>query len=201
MCRYVYLDHNILDNTIKRKIVDLPERLQLVEGIPVYSNENLIEIKRLKGREREFLQFLDQLGASYLEVETTLQGRITGRFNISEGNPTQHFESLVETLSEAPDSSFGLDKLLQKMYWGSADTSFEQIAEEGLADLLSMLNDAEESLDDIDGVPAELVEHIRGKVDQHRQTAPELMQGMGRMLDGQPGQVGVASLESAVGMA
>lgn len=196
----VYLDHNILDNSLKGRINDLDHRIAEVGGHVVYSKENLIEIRRSVGYELKFLELLQQFGASYLELETTPMGRITGRYEVRRGDPIRHFQSLVETLDEFPNSNFGLDSILQKVYGGIKDKSFHEISRNSLADLVTMIDEAAALISEADELSIEQRDALRGYFTHMRQEAIATIPQMGIAFDEQADEVSAASFEKAMGI-
>lgn len=136
----IYLDHNILDALIKGRISRNDLHLCYTNNKIVYSNETLMEIRKSRGYEHQFLKTLKDLDACFLFVERNSSGHITGNWEIREDDPFVSFNTLNDTLSITTNSNFGFDEIVQKLYGGASDKSFSEIAEQGLIDLKDMLD-------------------------------------------------------------
>lgn len=194
MTKTVYVDHNILDNTLKGRINDLPDRLRLIEGRPVYSKESLVEIRRSRGREGEFLKYLNNIGALYLDMETDNQGKLTGKYDFYQYDSFKPFDSLCEALEESPETNFGSDKIINKMYGGSKNTSFGDILSESANDLVKMLGEID--LSSVEGVPPEMLEQI----EELKKLDTSMFSEMGATFDENVGDSGISAFESHVGV-
>lgn len=140
MKNYIYLDHNILDALIKRRISRHDLCLGYTNSTVVYSNETLLEIRKSIGYEHKFLDVLKELDACFLFVESNTSGHITGNWEIRGDDPFVAFETLNDALASTSSSNFGFDELVQKLYGGAPDKSFTEIATQSLTDLTDMLD-------------------------------------------------------------
>lgn len=153
MTNHIYLDHNILDALLKRRICLRELYLNYKNNTIVYSNETLMEIRKSTGYEHKFLEVLKNLEACFLFVESDASGHITGKWEIREDDPFVAFATLNETLASTTNSSFGFDEIVQKLYGGASNKSFSEIAKQSLNDLKDMLDSS------LKGVRTELSEN------------------------------------------
>lgn len=71
---FAYLDHNILDLMTKGDPDGVSNLIQRTHLTPVFSDENLAEIRCSIGYEKKFLDVLEQIGARYLVPVFSLKG-------------------------------------------------------------------------------------------------------------------------------
>jgi hypothetical protein len=116
------------------------------ELVPVYSNENLAEIKRSTGYENMFLDLLSEIDARHLSPILNERYRQTGRANIFESEPHKVYKDFLEHNIKIPTFGYGLTGMLEKMYGGQEDLSFEEIFSKGNEELTLLLKEATETL-------------------------------------------------------
>ena len=141
-----YLDHNILDSILKGDPFKIVTLLHACDITPVFSYENLIEIKRSIGSEADFLSLLDQMNAKYIEpcYENNL---ITDNAQIHDCDIGALWNWFVKNHDAMPEYGYGLGGMLEKFYGGRSDESYSDIFTRGTEELNNLLNEA---LSDID---------------------------------------------------
>jgi len=198
MSSIIYLDHNVLDAHLKGRIGNLAELIASKNGIAVYSQANLHEIRNSKGYEKKFLNVLAELSASFLDFEITSDGRPAGRYRLVTSDPFVEFEKLEEALADAPTSNYGLDGLLQKLYGGNNDVSFTEIATRGLGDAVEMLSKA---LEECRGeLSSDKVAELESQISTLKEQAAKHSAEFGRLLDNNSEGSNTAALERALGV-
>ena len=141
-----YLDHNILDSIRKGDVFNIRELLTKNQITPVYSHENLKEIKRSVGSENEFIALLDELGAEYIEPIHD-NGLPTGIANIYDNDVFSVWTWFLENDDPMPEYGYGLSAMLEKFYGGRAEESYSDIFSNGTEELRELLSDALNELD------------------------------------------------------
>lgn len=198
MTTAVYLDHNVLDAYLKGRVSNLTELISSKKGVAVYSKENLNEIRKSKGYENQFLTVLTQFKALFLDIEATSDGRLTGEHHLVESDPFVEFKKFEEALADAPASNFGLDRLLQKFYGGDNDTSFTDIVDQGLGDLVEMLD---KTLAECRGeMPHEMLAGLEAKISALKEQAVNHSAELGHMLANYKEKSSTTAFEIAVGV-
>jgi hypothetical protein len=141
-----YLDHNILDSIRKGDPHGIEILLKEHNITPIYSLENLKEIKRSVGSEDIFLSTLQELGAKYIEpiIEKNLP---TGSANINNIDVFDVWKWFIENEEPMPEYGYGLTSMLEKFYGGRTDESFSDIFSKGSDELKTLLNEALKDLD------------------------------------------------------
>src|SRR6266568_117671 len=152
---FAYLDHNVLDLMTKGDPDSVNGLLQRTHLIPVFSDENLAEIRRSTGYERKFLDVLEQSGARYLVPVLDERFRHTGRAEIRPVNPLDAYSAYIENVESLPDFGYGLTGMLQKFYGGRQHQSFCEIFSGGADELRHLLKKMEEGLADVQGLDDE----------------------------------------------
>ena len=141
-----YLDHNVLNTMLKgdpHSIGDLLKKLNLT---PVFSDENLAEIHRSKGYEERFLNHLERIDALYLSPILDAQLKHTGEAEFQKINPFDAYKNYVENMDDIPESDFGFKGMLQKLYGGLQDRSFEEIFASAAKDIDELIEEVREEL-------------------------------------------------------
>lgn len=196
---FAYLDHNVLDLMTKGDPHGVSDLLQQTHLTPVFSDENLAEIRRSTGYERKFLDVLEQIGARYLVPVLDERFRHTGGAEIRQVNPLDAYSAYVENVDSLPDFGFGLSGMLQKYYGGRQDQSFGEILSCGADELRQLLKKMDEDLADVPG----LDDTARAAVAQAVSWLPVLMQeqcnNISKQLDAKPGSV-VRQFEEATAL-
>lgn len=136
----VYLDHNILDSIRKGDPYDIKNMLKEHNITPVYSHENLKEIKRSVGSEDIFLSILKELGAKYIEP-TMEKNLLTGSAKVNSFDVFDVWNWFLEKEVPMPEYGYGLTSMLEKFYGGRGDESFADIFSKGSDELKILLND------------------------------------------------------------
>jgi len=154
-----YLDHNILDSIRKGDPFDIRELLDKKQITPIYSKENLKEIKRSVGSENEFLSILKELGAKYIEpiYENNLP---TGKAQINDSDAFFVWNCFIENEEPMPEYGYGLSSMLEKFYGGRRDETYAEIFSKGDAELKKIMDDAIEELDSNEYFTDEMKEAI-----------------------------------------
>lgn len=136
-----YLDHNILDSIRKGDPFDIKGLLNRNQITPIYSQENLKEIKRSISSENEFISLLSELGAKYIEpiYEKNLP---TGNARINDIDAVVVWKWFVENEVPIPEYGYGLSSMLEKFYGGRRDESYAEIFSKGNAELIKIMDDA-----------------------------------------------------------
>ncbi|MBW8190253.1 hypothetical protein K0504_04315 [Neiella marina] len=189
-----YLDHNILDSIRKgdpHKIKELVRELKLT---PIYSYENLKEIKRSIGSEDIFLNLLKQLKAKFIEpiLESNL---LTGSAKIQDVDIFDVWKWFIENEDPMPEYGYGLTSMLEKFYGGRSDESFSDIFVKGSEELKVLLNDALKNIT----VQDSITEEMRAAIESLPDLLNEQYQQISRELDGQE-QSPVKAFEAATGL-
>jgi hypothetical protein len=148
--RLIYFDHNVFDLMIKGDPFGIKNFLKKGELIPVYSKENLAEIKRSTGYEDKFLDLLTEIEARHLSPILDEYSKQTGKANIFEGEPHNFYKEYLENNIQMPTFGYGLSGMLEKMYGGLEGSSFEEIFSKGSGELSLLLKEATESLSEED---------------------------------------------------
>ncbi|MCB2384221.1 hypothetical protein KV201_18855 [Shewanella sp. SR1] len=141
-----YLDHNILDSIRKGDPFDIRGLLDKNKITPIYSKENLKEIKRSVGSENEFLSILKDLGAKYIEpiYENNLPA---GKAHINDSDVYFVWRWFIENDEPMPEYGYGLSSMLEKFYGGRRDETYAEIFSKGDAELKKIMDDAIRELD------------------------------------------------------
>lgn len=192
--KLAYLDHNILDSIRKgdpHKIKLLIKELNLT---PIYSFENLKEIKRSVGSEDIFLNLLKELKAKFIEplLENNL---LTGSAKIQDVDIFDVWAWFIENEEPMPEYGYGLTSMLEKFYGGRSDESFSDIFAKGSEEFKILLNDALKDIEDKDAI----TEEMRAAIESLPDLLNEQYQQMTRKLDGQE-QSPVKAFEAATGL-
>lgn len=141
-----YLDHNILDSIRKGDPFDIKGLLNRNQITPIYSQENLKEIKRSVGSEYEFVSVLSDLCAKYIEpiYENNLP---TGHAQVNDSDAFSVWKWFVENEDPMPEYGYGLSSMLEKFYGGRRDETYSEIFSKGNAELKKIMDDALEELE------------------------------------------------------
>jgi len=136
-----YLDHNILDSIRKGDPFDIKALLRKKNITPIYSQENLKEIKRSVGSEDIFLNVLNGLGSKYIQpiYENHLP---TGSAEITDDNIFEIWKRFIENEDPMPEYGYGFSSMLEKFYGGRSDETFSEIFLKGNDELKVLLDDA-----------------------------------------------------------
>jgi hypothetical protein len=194
-----YLDHNILDRMTKGDpdgIADLLERASLT---PVYSSENLAEIRRSVGYEDTFLNVLHQIGAQHLVPILDKDFKQTGTAEVKALSPFEAYSSYIDNVDLLPEHGFGLTGMLQKFYGGREDQSFAEIFSAGANEVGELLAGALEHLGDSPSVTDEVRSALEDAVVMLPQLLREQHKECASQLDSESGRP-VRNFEEAVGL-
>lgn len=196
----IYLDHNVLNSMLKGDPVQIKACFDGEEVIAVYSNENLQEISRSTGFERDFLDLLREIKARHLVSFVDGSFVPTGRAQILEVDPHEAYSSMMETLNEAPKGDFGLSALLRKSYGGLPDTSHLEIVSKGNEELIAVLRSACEQLQadqTLDPIVREQVPKLMAPLPAQLTSVAQDLAGI---LDAASPQMTVRAFEKEIGM-
>lgn len=91
----IYLDHNVLVKLTKTQFDTIFNQLSHQKITPVYSDENLEEIRKSKGYETKLLLLLKELGAVHLRLEA-VNFRFTGKAAFETTDPFEAYSRYVE---------------------------------------------------------------------------------------------------------
>lgn len=166
-----YLDHNVLDLMTKGDPHCVVHLLKHASLTPVYSNENLAEIRRSVGYEKTFLNVLHQIGAQHLVPILDKDFKQTGTAEIRVLNPFDAFSSYIDNVDPIPEFGFGLSGMLQKFYGGREDQSFEEIFSCGVKEFGDLLASALEGLED----SPEVTEEVHAALEEAVVMLPEIL--------------------------
>jgi hypothetical protein len=169
--RLAYLDHNVLDLMTKGDPHRVAHLLKKASLTPVYSNENLAEIRRSVGYEKTFLNVLHQIGAQYLVPILDKNFKQTGTAEVRVVNPFDAFSSYIDNVDSLPEFGFGLSGMLQKFYGGREDQSFEEIFLGGVKELGDLLAS---SLAELESSP-EVTEEVHAALEEAVALLPEIL--------------------------
>lgn len=177
--RLAYLDHNILDRMVKGDLEVICAFLKKASLVPVYSNENLAEIRRSKGFEDKFLDVFRKIGARYLVPEMNAKFHHTGGANLRMVDPAEAYAAYVETVDSSPGGDLDMTGMLEKFYGGRSDQTFVQIAQDQADGLRSLLDGLKSELASIPefsdmNMSAVLGDIDLGVMDQYAAMAAEL---------------------------
>ena len=189
-----YLDHNILDSIRKGDPHGIKGLLENHNITPIYSHENLKEIKRSVGSENIFLSTLQELGAKYIEpiFEKNLP---TGSAKINNIDVFEVWKWFIENEKQIPEYGYGLTSMLEKFYGGRGDESYADIFSKGSDELKALLNDA---LKDLESEEA-FTEEMRSAIESLPELLKEQYQQISHNLDNQE-QSPVKQFEQATGL-
>lgn len=189
-----YLDHNILDSIRKGDPYRIKKSLKDHNITPIYSHENLKEIKRSVGSEDIFLSTLKELGAKY--IEPILEKQIpTGSAKINNVDVFEIWKSFIGNEEPMPEYGYGLTSMLEKFYGGRNDESYADIFSKGSEELKSLLSDA---LKDLEPEEA-FTDEIRSAIENLLELLKEQYEQISNDLDNQE-QSPVKQLEQATGL-
>ena len=196
---FAYLDHNVLDLITKGdpdRVVDLLKRWAL---IPVFSNENLAEIRRSIGHEQSFLELLDRIKARHLVPALDASFKHTGGAEIRQVSPFEAYNTYKDNAYPLPPLGFGLSGMLQKFYGGRQNQTFAEIFSKGADELLVLLKTAEDALQEVPG----LDDHTRATLSGFFGDLPGMMReqyhSFAAQIDADPNAF-VKQLEQASGL-
>lgn len=189
-----YLDHNILDSIRKGDPHEIEHLLKEHNITPIYSLENLKEIKRSVGSEDIFLSTLQELGAKYIEpiIEKNLP---TGSANINNIDVFDVWKWFIENEEPMPEYGYGLTSMLEKFYGGRTDESFSDIFSKGSDELKTLLNEALKDLDSEE----DFTEEMRAAIESLPELLKEQYQQISQDLDSHE-QSPVKAFEKATGL-
>ncbi|ATC85229.1 hypothetical protein [Pseudoalteromonas arctica] len=145
----VYLDHNVLDLMTKGDSHRVIELLKNNGFTPVYSDETLKEVQRSLGHESNFLELLEEIEAKYIEPILDQNFKQTGQANIHSVLPNDIYKRFLANQLENSDGDFGMSEMLMKFYGGQPDRSFEEIFQQGAANLQKYIKEAFEGIDEV----------------------------------------------------
>ncbi|WP_371379334.1 hypothetical protein [Thalassotalea aquiviva] len=189
-----YLDHNILDSIRKGDPHNIKKLLKDHNITPIYSHENLKEIKRSVGSEEIFLNTLQELDAKY--IEPTLENDLlTGSAKINNIDVFDIWKWFIENEEPMPEYGYGLTSMLEKFYGGRNDESYEDIFSKGSEELKSLLNDALKDLESEDA----FTDEMKSAIESLPQMLREQYEQMSNDLDNQE-QSPVKQFEQATGL-
>lgn len=154
---FAYLDHNVLDRMSKGDPNGIGQLLRRASLTPVFSRENLEEIRRSSGYEEKFLQVLESVEAEHLVPILSENCHYSGKFTVQRVSYLDTYRNYIDNVAPMPAFGYGMTGLLQKFYGGRRDESFGQVLSGGANEIHQLLQDA---CDDLEGV-AELNEHDR----------------------------------------
>lgn len=194
-----YLDHNVLDLMTKGDPHCVAHLLKHASLTPVYSNENLAEIRRSVGYEKTFLNILHQIGAQHLVPILDKDFKQTGTAEVRVLNPFDAFSSYIDNVDPLPEFGFGLSGMLQKFYGGREDKTFEEIFSGGANELGDLLASALEELVDSPGVTEEVYAALEEAVVKLPDELKEQYKSFAPQLDAEPAKH-VKSFEQATGL-
>jgi hypothetical protein len=194
----VYLDHNILDALLKERMSYREPYLDCLSNTILYSDETLREIRKSTGYEHEFLEVLRTLKASFLFVESSASGHVTGKWEIRSSDPLLEYDALNTTLSNTSNSNFGLDEIIQKLYGGASERSYSDIAEKSFSDVKNMLDETlKEARNELSGNDYENIALQFESLELQMSTAS---QEMGELLDSSTRDTNSAAWEASIGV-
>lgn len=197
--RLAYLDHNVLDLMTKGDPHSVAHLLKKASLTPVYSNENLAEIRRSVGYEKTFLNVLHQIGAQHLVPILDKDFKQTGTAEIQLVNPFDAFNSYIDNVDPMPEFGFGLSGMLQKFYGGREDQSFEEIFSGGVREFADLLASALEGLEDSPEVTEEVYAALEEAVVKLPEILKEQYKSFALQMDAEPAKP-VKSFEQATGL-
>lgn len=157
-----YLDHNVLDLMSKGDPDGVAAFIKRARLTPVFSDENLEEIRRSRGFEQKILEVLERISAQYLTPILDNRFKHTGHAEIRPANPYATYGAYVENVTILPRYECGLSVMLQKFYGGYQDQSFAEILSAGAGELYKLFMQLREDLDDT----SEISDHLREQLDQ-----------------------------------
>lgn len=154
-----YLDHNILDSIRKGDPFQIKTLIKKFNITPVYSYENLREIKRSVGSENQFLNILSALEAKYIEpiFEKNIH---TGDALIHVVDVFKQWDWFIENDDPIPEYGYGLTSMLEKFYGGRGEETYSEIFENGNSELQSLFTKALEEIGDNEALTEEIAKVI-----------------------------------------
>ena len=195
----VYLDHNVLDQMTKGDPFGICKLFENSDLIPVYSFENLNEIKRSKGYEDTFLRVLSEIEARYITPNMDGNFRHIGTAKVLERDPFEIYKSHIEDTDETPSLFYGLGGMLQKMYGGKGDKSFSEIFKEGIQELGDLSKIPHDEIDTLG-----ISEEEKEKIKEYMRMLPCLLNStyseLGEMLDKDAVENAVKDFERTTGL-
>lgn len=189
-----YLDHNILDSIRKGDPHEIKNLLKDHNITPIYSHENLKEIKRSVGSEDIFLNTLQELGAKYIEP-TLEKNFLTGSAKINNIDVFDVWKWFIENEDPMPEYGYGLTSMLEKFYGGRNDESYADIFSKGSEEFKSLLNEA---LKDLESEIA-FTDEMKSAIEYLPELLKEQYEQMSNNLDNQE-QSPVKQFEQASGL-
>lgn len=189
-----YLDHNILDSIRKGDPHKIKELLEEFNLTPIYSYENLKEIKRSVGSEDIFLNLLKELKAKFIEPIRE-HNLLTGSAQIQDIDIFDVWTWFIENDDPLPEYGYGFTSMLEKFYGGRIDESFSDIFSKGSEELEVLFNDA---LKDV-GTGGAITEEMKAAIGSLPDLLNDLYQKMSRELDGQEQSL-IKAFEAATGL-
>lgn len=159
-----YLDHNILDSVLKGDPAGILDLLRDESISPVFSSESLAEIHRSKGRETQFLQLLDGLKALHLLPVLDSSFRHTGTAELKANSASDAYQDYVANLSDSPDAGLMLTGMLEKLYGGRSDQSFDEIFANGVDEIQKLLSEFGSQVDDMQGLSPDQRDGLRSAI-------------------------------------
>ncbi|EML0203116.1 hypothetical protein V9R57_003470 [Vibrio cholerae] len=157
-----YLDHNVLDLMTKGDPLGVKKWLIEHNVTTVFSYETLNEIYRSKGYEESFISVLSEIGARYLEP-IKKDNRVSDQAEIQQVDVFKFYENYLLNREDMPEYGYGLTGMLQKIYGGRINESFNQIFTNGADELSERLQSSLKVLKKNPSVTAEqiqLIEHL-----------------------------------------
>jgi len=197
--RLVYLDHNVLDLMSKGGLMEIQELISEENWIPVYSNENLNEIRRSVGYEDSFLEVLDSMSARHIVPNMNDNFQYIGTATIFEKDPREAFSFFVDDVKEPPEFGYGLSGMVRKMYGGSSEISFSEIFEHGANEIGDLLDIPDEDIDALD-IDLSMKEDIKKMRVSLPGMLKEITMETGRLLDNEASDNIVKQQELTIGV-
>ena len=191
---FAYLDHNVLDRMTKGDpdaVIDLLKRSSLT---PVFSDENLAEIRRSKGYEKNFLDILERIEARYLVPILDSRFKYTGNAEIRIVNPRETYHEHVNNVDVPSEFGFGLSGTLLKFYGGHEGRSFAESIE--LRELFTSLRQDLAGLPEAGGDFLYQLDFVIAGISENMDLESD---SIASQLDAQPGPV-VKRLEKKFGI-
>ncbi len=179
----VYLDHNVLDSMLKGDPHNVEDLLNDSKYTPVFSDENLKEIHRSKGYENQFLEKLKELKARHIKQVVDSSFIPIRNAEVSIADPHDALSLYIETIQPYRGVDDGLTGMLQKLYGGLNDTSFNEILNKGGDNLLKMLNTSFSNIKDSDTISPAMKTRMQDAIGLFSDLLPTINSTLAELLE------------------
>lgn len=194
-----YLDHNILDRMTKGDPDDIRNILETSAITPVYSDETLKEIERSVGYENNFLTLLNEISAK--KIVPLLEGsKLTGKAELLSSDSFEAYEQYMANSNPSENSNFGLSEMVQKLYGGRNNETYEGILKSGAEELSPLFRELEQNIDEIPLPEGYSKEQFREMLSAMPKLLEKSYEEIYQSMDNEAGESPVKDLENVLGI-